>query len=260
MSSGDSSPRHLERRKKSRRDVDAGEGGSRNAPPRRSTKATVHRDFPRGRMDIDTEIEEEEEDHVTSSDDDVEDETYQVTPRAARRTAYEGSEDEDDDDIDDELRRQVEEEEMEERNPNAQIRPKVPFHATPTIRVPHKALGYAATSYKGKTQMVMEERVKDPRQVQKSAADYRFHTTFQQDFYETVIITKERPVSESQWVDWNHMANQNDPIFDQVIAACERTHIKRLMGFKFDWNKEIIAQFYATLYIEEEGNIGECIG
>jgi hypothetical protein len=27
-------------------------------------------------------------------------------------------------------------------------------------------------------------------------------------------------VSEAQWVDWSHMAEQQDPIFNQVIAAC----------------------------------------
>jgi hypothetical protein len=28
--------------------------------------------------------------------------------------------------------------------------------------------------------------------------DYRFHTAFQQDFYESVIITKNKPVAISQ--------------------------------------------------------------
>jgi hypothetical protein len=27
------------------------------------------------------------------------------------------------------------------------------------------------------------------------------------------------------------------------------------MRFKFDWNKEIIAQFFTTLYVDEAGNI-----
>jgi hypothetical protein len=32
-------------------------------------------------------------------------------------------------------------------------------------------------------------------------------------------------------VAWNHMAEQEDPIFNQVIAACASHHIKKLMGF-----------------------------
>jgi hypothetical protein len=50
--------------KKSQHDVDAGEGCSRNPPPQRHSKTTMHRDFPRGHMHIDTEIEEVEEDHI----------------------------------------------------------------------------------------------------------------------------------------------------------------------------------------------------
>jgi hypothetical protein len=47
------------------------------------------------------------------------------------------------------------------------------------------------------------------------------------------------------------MTEQHDPIFNQVIAACESRHIKKLMDFHYDWNIEIITQFYATLFIEE---------
>jgi hypothetical protein len=53
------------------------------------------------------------------------------------------------------------------------------------------------------------------------------------------------------------MAEQQDHIFNQVIAGCERCHIKRLMGFHYNWNIEIIAQLYATLFIEEAENMRE---
>jgi hypothetical protein len=69
MSSGIPPTQSYERRKKSRYDVDAGEGGSRNPPPRGTSKGTVLRDFPRGRMHIDTDIEEVEEDPMETSDD-----------------------------------------------------------------------------------------------------------------------------------------------------------------------------------------------
>jgi hypothetical protein len=35
------------------------------------------------------------------------------------------------------------------------------------------------------------------------------------------------------------------------MAACESYHLKNLMGVHYDWNVEVIAQFYATLYIGE---------
>jgi hypothetical protein len=68
------------RRKKSRRDVDVGEGSSRHTPPQRQSKRTALRDFPRGRMHIDIEIEEVEEDHMkTSEDESADDETYKMS-------------------------------------------------------------------------------------------------------------------------------------------------------------------------------------
>jgi hypothetical protein len=79
MSSDGSSPHRIERRKKSRCDVDAGEGGSRNRPPRRQSKRTVHRDFPRGHMHNDMEIVEEDP-MKTSDYESADDETYRMSP------------------------------------------------------------------------------------------------------------------------------------------------------------------------------------
>jgi hypothetical protein len=51
------------------------------------------------------------------------------------------------------------------------------------------------------------------------------------------------------------MEEQQDPIYNQVIAACENYHIKKLMGVHYDRNIEVIAQFYATLFIEEAEDV-----
>jgi hypothetical protein len=50
------------------------------------------------------------------------------------------------------------------------------------------------------------------------------------------------------------MEEQDDPIFNQIVATCTNLHMKEIMGFKFDWNKEAITQFFATLYVEADGN------
>jgi hypothetical protein len=75
-------------------------------------------------------------------------------------------------------------------------------------------------SYKGKTEFVKENTriltCTQPRDVY----DYRFHSIFQQNFYELVIMTKSKLVANSQWIDWAYMENKHDPIFDGVIAAC----------------------------------------
>jgi methionine aminopeptidase len=66
-----------------------------------------------------------------------------------------------------------------------------------------------------------------------------------------VILERRRIMTEAQWVDWHHMEEEQDPIYNQVIVACESHHINKLMGVHYDWNIEVIAQFYATLFIEE---------
>ena len=44
------------------------------------------------------------------------------------------------------------------------------------------------------------------------------------------------------------MANLGNEICDEVAQMCQDRHIKDIMGFQHDWNKEMIAQFYATVY------------
>ena len=61
--------------------------------------------------------------------------------------------------------------------------------------------------------------------------DYEFHTRFQQDFYQTVILAKAGIASEAQWVDWTRMANLGHEICNEVAQMCEDRHIKDIMGF-----------------------------
>ena len=44
------------------------------------------------------------------------------------------------------------------------------------------------------------------------------------------------------------MKRANDPLFQKIISVCESKHIKTLMGFQKDGNKEAIAEFFATVY------------
>ena len=37
---------------------------------------------------------------------------------------------------------------------------------------------------------------------------------------------------------------------------CQDRHIKDIMGFQHDWNREVIAQFYATVYFEHDPENG----
>jgi hypothetical protein len=50
------------------------------------------------------------------------------------------------------------------------------------------------------------------------------------------------------------MENKQDPIFDRVITACTAKYLREILAFKKDWNNEVIAQFYATVYLEGHGD------
>jgi hypothetical protein len=50
------------------------------------------------------------------------------------------------------------------------------------------------------------------------------------------------------------MENKDDRIFDDVVAGCKAKHLRDVMVIKKNWNNEVIAQFFATLFVEEHGD------
>jgi len=182
---------------------------------------------------------------TTSSDDDsADDATFRVQQRPHGKGPAAHSDDEHEGN-------DGEEEEEEEPLPHHNPAPEADLarKTSKPYRPPNKpAINYNA---RGKFEDIRRERRKDFRAKQRDAFDWRFHTRFQEDYYETVITSKKHPVTDDQWIDWNYMTKKKDPIFDQVIAACDRQHIQKIMGFRHDWNKEIIAQFYATVYFDD---------
>jgi hypothetical protein len=52
-------------------------------------------------------------------------------------------------------------------------------------------------SYKGKTESVRKKRKINVRTLRRDAYDYRFHSLFQQDLYESMITPKSKPVALS---------------------------------------------------------------
>jgi hypothetical protein len=104
----------------------------------------------------------------------------------------------------------------------------------------------------GMADTVVNLRRTNPASEERTSIDYRFRTIFQRDYYTTAIITsrKSKITNDAQYLDWEFMERKNNPIFDKVIQACEAKGIKALMGFKQHWNKELIAQFYVTMYFD----------
>src|SRR6266540_5542778 len=79
--------------------------------------------------------------------------------------------------------------------------------------------------------------------------DPRFWNQFHQDFYTSVCFRPKNPhIATMKAIDWDHTANKNSPVCDSVIEACERFGLKEIMGFRYNWNTEIIAQFHCSFY------------
>jgi hypothetical protein len=106
----------------------------------------------------------------------------------------------------------------------------------------------------GKNRFSEKKRKENPMLVENEPGiDYRFYTVFQQNVYESVIIPKNKLVAILQLIDWNYMEGKSDMIFDEVVTSYRDKHLRDIIPFRKNWNNEIIAQFFATLYIEERG-------
>jgi hypothetical protein len=218
------------------------------------TQFYERRRLPRGDMTIGDDPDPNDN---SSSDEDVEDKTYVPSPRAhphgkglasaSGSGAMRDKEiEEEDDGVDGE-----EEEifDVEEINP-----PSYVDIGHLGFRVPTNPTWRARVNYKGKTESVRENRRMLARTQPRDAYDYIFHSLCQHDFYEPVIMTKSKPVANSQWIDWAYIENKHDPIFDRAIAACKAKHLRDFLAFKKDWNNEVIVQFYTTLCFDEHGD------
>jgi hypothetical protein len=51
------------------------------------------------------------------------------------------------------------------------------------------------------------------------------------------------------------MRKKKDATFNRIIEACVFHGITNIMQFWYNWNKEIIVEFYATLYFDKEERI-----
>jgi hypothetical protein len=97
----------------------------------------------------------------------------------------------------------------------------------------------------------------DPNVVERSFfGDARFWFPHQADWYESVIMTKKHVTIEMKWIDWDYLKRLASPVKDVVNAVvdrCQEIDLIDIMSFTCHWNEEVVAQFYATLFIEESG-------
>jgi hypothetical protein len=222
-------------------------------------KDASRREMPRGVVTINGDSNPDNSSN--NSDDDIEDDTYVPSPRAHPHGKGLASASGSGVGRDDEIEKEAEEgadgddgKEEEEVFDVKEISPTNYVDMRPLVfRAPTNPTWRVKISYKAKTESVRENRRILTHTQSRDAYDYRLHSLCQQDFYESVIMTKSKPVANSQWIDWAYMENKHDPIFDGVIVACQAKHLREILAFKKDWNNEVIAQFYATIYFEEHG-------
>jgi hypothetical protein len=78
-----------------------------------------------------------------------------------------------------------------------------------------------------------------------------FSTLHHVDFYNSVILPKKhQPILHQRFINWEGGEAIGDPEMTQALRACDRKKMKTIMTFQYDWNDEVIAQFYSTLWIK----------
>jgi len=97
----------------------------------------------------------------------------------------------------------------------------------------------------------------DPRDVEcRFFGDARFWFPHQADWYESAIMTKKHVTKEMKWIDWEYLKSLASPVKEVVDVVYDRCHemdLVDIMSFSCNWNEEVVAQFYATLFVEEDG-------
>jgi hypothetical protein len=88
----------------------------------------------------------------------------------------------------------------------------------------------------------------------------RFWCDFHRDFYQSVIrnpklATKNMaPIVQMRYIYWKYYEELNNTVFNSVIEKCKEVGLYDLMGFRYNWNKEILAQFHCSYYYNPHDN------
>ena len=121
------------------------------------------------------------------------------------------------------------------------------------MRPPDDSRQHAVVNY-SKSQKLMEEaREINPYVVRKDLGiDYRFWNEFDSNFYATAILASMKTkIIKMQYIDWDEMQDKEEPEFDNVIKICDKFQLSDIMGFQYNWNEEVLAQFHATYFYDQ---------
>jgi hypothetical protein len=127
------------------------------------------------------------------------------------------------------------------------LRPSVPPRPTTQMGI-LKMVDYTRGSHN-----VYKERYTDPALWQKDYdADIRFWLKFNADWYESVILRKDHLTVDMKSINWDLLRSLNIPAVNDAIDICHDKGMTTVMAINYDWNEEVVAQFYANPYIRRE--------
>jgi hypothetical protein len=72
------------------------------------------------------------------------------------------------------------------------------------------------------------------------------------DWYESVILSKEHLTVDMKSIMWDALRSLNILAVSEAIDICHAEGLTSIMALNYDWNEEVIAQFYANLYVRRE--------
>jgi hypothetical protein len=100
---------------------------------------------------------------------------------------------------------------------------------------------------------VYKERYSDTALWQKEFdEDIRFWLKFNADWYESVILSKDHMTIDMKSINWDLLRSLDIPAVNDAIDICHAKGMTNVMAINYDWNEEVVAQFYANLYIRRE--------
>jgi hypothetical protein len=88
----------------------------------------------------------------------------------------------------------------------------------------------------------------------------RFWCDFHRDFYQTIIRNPKLAaknmvlIVKMRYIYWKYYEDLNNTVFNSVIEKCKEVGLYDLMGFRYNWNKEILAQFHCSYYYNPYDN------
>jgi hypothetical protein len=127
------------------------------------------------------------------------------------------------------------------------LRPSIPPRPATQMGIV-KMVDYTSGSHN-----VYKERYTDPTLWQKEFdADIRFWLKFNADWYESVILSKDHLTVDMKSINWELLRSLNIPAVNDAIDICHAKGMTNVMAINYDWNVEVVAQFYANLYIRRE--------